>query len=75
MRLDHPDIAKNTSEDDTSMQFFVYAGQVLSLKKTAGHKLYIVFHSRWRPKNKMAAEKQWTLIYLCVEPVKTSFLF
>ena len=73
VRLDHPDIAKNTSENDTSMKFFVYAGQVLSFQKTAGHKLYMLFHPRWRPKNKMAAEKQWTLISLCVEPVETSF--
>ena len=50
--------SRNTSEDDTSMQFFVYAGQVLSFQKTAGHKLYMLFHPRWQPKNKMAAEKQ-----------------
>ena len=65
--------SRNTSEDDTSMQFFMYAGQVLSFQKTAGHKLYMLFYPRWWPKNKMAAEKQWTLISLCVEPVETSF--
>ena len=65
--------SRNTSEDDTSMQFFMYAGQVLSFQKTAGHNLYMLFHPRWRSKNKMAAEKQWTLISLCVEPIDTSF--